>query len=127
MLQELEAFKAAVDAAKDIRTLCGAKGKNAARINQQLIVANEERLNGAPVFVGVEYSSQCLCIAADGDWVVQPVEYKGTNRCYAHIKDKISPLHPAAQWMVSNGGFENQSVRIKSRITTCRAFTMGKR
>jgi hypothetical protein len=118
MLQELEAFKAAADAAKDIRTapsltLCGAKGKNAARINQQLIVATEERLNGAPVFVGVEDSSQCLCLAADGDWVVQPVEYKGTNRCYAHIKDKISPLDPAAQWMVSNGGFENQSVRVK--------------
>ena len=89
------------------------KEKNAARINQRLIVANEERLNGAPVFVDVEDSSQCMCIAADGDWVVQPVEYKGTNRCYAHIKDKISPLDPAAQWMLSSGDFENQSVRVK--------------
>ena len=119
MLQEVEAFKAAVEA-KDIRTaasvtLSGAEGNNADKINQQF-VATQERLNGAPVFVGVDESSRCLCIAANGNWYVQPVEEKGRNRGTACVKDKSSPLDPAAQWRVADGkgGWEDQSVRASA-------------
>ena len=113
--KELDAFKAAVVerngfAANDIMTmrtalsvtLCGARGKYAAKINQRF-VATEERLNGAPVFVGVDDSSQCLCIAAEGRWCVQPVEEKGQNSGCAYVKDKSSPLDPAVQWEVACG------------------------
>ena len=94
-------------------TLCGASGENAAKINQPFM-ATRERLNGAPVFAGVDDSSHCLCIAADGNWHVQPVVYKGQNGGCAYIKDKASPLDPAFQWEVANKGFEEQSVRASA-------------
>ena len=58
MLQELEAYKAAVDTSNDIRTslsvtLSGATEIRAQRINQRF-VATEESANGAPVFVSNE-------------------------------------------------------------------------
>ena len=117
MLQELEA-------ASDITiiasvTLHGAQGWNAAKINQQF-AATEERVNGAPVFVGVDDSSQCLCIDRVGDCMVQLVEYKGQNTGCAYVRDEASLLDPAAQWMVNNNGFENQnlSVSIQQDIRT---------
>ena len=60
-------------------------------------------------------SLQCLCIAADGRWHVQPVKYKCKDRNSAYVKDKISPLDPAAQCMVLGGSnFEDQSVQVST-------------
>ena len=99
-------------------TLSGASGKSAAKINQQF-AATEERLNGAPVFVGVGDSLQCLCIAADGDWFVQSIKSKGSKTGYAYVKDKTSPLDPAAQWVVAATQVLRSACRVDSTCCCC--------